>query len=80
MKKAKKNKMRRIRNMRELELMKENLEYQQLISERKLIGSSVKIVDDFADSLKSWAFEWGTSLALRLIRGKHENEEDREDE
>ena len=64
--------------MRELELMQENLEYQRQISERKLIGSSAKIVDDFTDNLKSWAFEWGTSLVLRLIRGKHEEKNNKD--
>lgn len=34
MKKTKRNKMRKIKNMRELELIQENLEYQQLMSEK----------------------------------------------
>lgn len=76
MKKTKQHKMRRIKNMRELELVQENLEYQQLMSEKKLIGSSAKIVDDFTDGLKSWAFEFGTSLALRLIQGRKEKAEE----
>jgi hypothetical protein len=58
--------------MRELELIQKNMEYERLLSEKQLLGSSTKIVDNFTEAIKDWAFEWGTSLALRLIRGKHE--------
>ena len=68
--------MKTIRNMRELELMKKNIEYQQLISEKKLLGSTANIVDDVTDGLKSWAFELGTSLALKLIYGSKNEEEE----
>lgn len=72
--------MKRIKNMRELELMKENIEYRQLISEKKLLGSSVGIIDSFTDGLKDWAFEFGTSLFLNLIRGKHKEEPETDEE
>lgn len=64
--------------MRELELVQENMEYQQLLTEKKLLGSSVKIVDSFTDSIKDWAFEFGTTLVLRLIRGNDKNEDEQE--
>lgn len=78
---SKKNKVRSVRNIRELELLQENLEYQRLLSEKKLLGSSAKIVDNFTDSIKDWAFEFGTTLVLKLIRGfqKHEEKEDEEE-
>lgn len=66
--------MKTIKNMRELELMKENLRYQQLLSEKKLINTSSAIVDTFTGEIKSWVFEWGTSLALQLIFGKKKDE------
>ncbi len=72
--------MTKIRNMRELELMKENLEYRQILSEKKLLNSSVKIVDNVTDGLKGWAFEWGTSLVLRLFFGNHHNDEPEEED
>lgn len=53
--------------MRELELMQKNLEYQQLISEKKLLGTSANIVDNFSESIKDWAFEFGIALVLRLF-------------
>ena len=65
--------------MRELELLQENLEYQQRISEKNLIGSTAKIVDNATDKLKDWAFEWGTSLVLRLFRsGDHKSDSEAE--
>lgn len=71
--------MTKIRNLRELELMKKNLEYRQLLSEKKLLNSSVNIVDNVTDGLKDWAFEWGTSLVLRLFFGRHRNEDPEEE-
>ncbi|WP_321997062.1 hypothetical protein [Draconibacterium orientale] len=60
--------MKRVKNMRELELMKENLEYRQKLNEKQLLGSSVAIIDNFTDGLKDWAFEFGTHLFLDVIR------------
>lgn len=75
--------MKRVKNMRELELMKENLEYRQKLNEKQLLGSSVGIIHNFTDGLKDWAFEFGTHLFLDLIRGSKnrtpETEEDEED-
>lgn len=72
--------MKRVKNMRELELMKENLEYRQLLSEKKLLGSSVAIVDTFTDGLKDWAFEFGTSLFMKLIHGAKQQDPEPEEE
>ena len=66
--------------MRELELMQENLEYQRLLSEKKLLGTSAKIVDNFTDSIKDWAFEFGTSVVLRLIRGNGEKKKEKQEQ
>ena len=72
--------MKRVKNMRELELLKENLEYRQLLSEKKLIGSSVSIVDNFTDGLKDWAFEFGTSLFMNLIHGANKQQPEPDEE
>nr|WP_321358087.1 hypothetical protein [uncultured Draconibacterium sp.] len=68
--------MKRVKNMRELELLKENLKYRLSISEKNLLGSSVGIIDNVTDGLKDWAFEFGTSLVMNFIRRsrKHEPE------
>ncbi|WP_340110956.1 hypothetical protein [Maribellus mangrovi] len=66
--------------MRELELIQENMEYQRLLTEKKLLGSSVKIVDNVTDAVKDWVFEWGTSLVLHLIRGDKKHEDKKEAE
>ncbi|MBN2636699.1 MAG: hypothetical protein JXR61_10550 [Prolixibacteraceae bacterium] len=65
--------MKNIKNIRELELMQKNLEYQQLISEKKLLGTSANIVDDFSESLKDWAFEFGIALVTRLFLKSKKN-------
>ena len=81
---SKKNKIRTVRNMRELELLQENLEYQRIITEKKLLNTSVHIVDSFTDAIKDWAFEFGTTLFLNLVRSnssrKHKKEETQEEE
>lgn len=54
--------------MRELNLLKENLEYRRVITEKKLLGSSAALINNFTDGLKDWAFKFGTSLIINLIR------------
>ncbi len=70
--------MKNIKNLRELELVQQNLEYKVIISEKELLGSTIHIADTFTSGLKDWAFEWGTSLALKLILGNEkENPKDK---
>lgn len=71
--------MKTIKNMRELELMKENLKYQQILTEKNLLSSSATIVDNFTDGIKTWAFEWGTSVAMKLIFGAKKDDANTED-
>ena len=66
--------MKRVKNMRELELLKENLKYRLSISEKNLLGSSVGIIDNVTDGLKDWAFEFGTSLVMNFIRRSRKHE------
>lgn len=72
--------MKRVKNMRELELIKENLEYRQQLNEKQLLGSSVAIINNFTDGLKDWAFEFGTHLFLDLIRGSKNRAPESEEE
>lgn len=55
--------------MRELNLIKENLEYQQDRYEKKIFKKSAKIIDNLADYVKDIAFGLGTSMVLKLISG-----------
>jgi hypothetical protein len=61
--------MRKIRNKRELELMKKNLELEQMMYEKRLLSNTTAFVTDFTDGLKSAAIEWGVELALRILFG-----------
>jgi len=73
--KSKTTNRRVVKNMRELEMLKENLQYQQLLSEKKLLNSSVKIIDSFSGTVKDWAFEFGLSLARHIFSGSGKNSE-----
>ena len=59
--------MKPIKNMRELELMREKLKYQELLYEKELVESSTELVDSVTDKLKDAAIEIGTRLLLRLF-------------
>lgn len=66
--------------MRELELMKKNLEYKQLLCEEDMLGSSTAIIDDFTKQLKHMAFEWGTSLVFDLLFNHKDKEQETEED
>ena len=65
--------MKSIKNMRELELLKKNIKYQQMLHEKELTTSSVKILNNFGDRLKDFAFELGAKMVLSMFKkGKGE--------
>jgi hypothetical protein len=68
----KKNKirMKALKNMRELQLMKQKLEYQERLYEKEIAGSTADIVDNFTDKLRDLAFQFGSHLILQLIYGR----------
>ncbi len=59
--------MKAIKNIRELELMKEKLEYQVLFYEKEMVGNSASIVDNITDKLKDAAFDLGLKLLIQLF-------------
>jgi hypothetical protein len=59
--------MKAIKNMRELDLMREKLEYQELFYEKELVGNSAEIIDNVTDKLKDAAFDLGTKLLFQLV-------------
>ena len=53
--------------MRELDLMREKLEYQELFYEKELIGNSAGIINNVTDKLKDAAVDFATRLLLQII-------------
>ncbi|MBN1986009.1 MAG: hypothetical protein JW761_06865 [Prolixibacteraceae bacterium] len=59
--------MRRIKNMRELQLLQNNLKFKEQLAEKELAGSSAKILDNLTGKLKDLAFDLGTHLTMEII-------------
>jgi len=61
--------------MRELNLMKQKLEYQEKLYEKELTISATEVVDNLTLKLRDAAFDMSVRLILQLInRGsKHNN-------
>lgn len=53
--------------MRELELMKDKLKFQEKLAEKELLGSSANVIDNLTDKFKNLAFDLGTYLIMQLI-------------
>jgi hypothetical protein len=66
--------MKAIKNMRELDLMKEKLEYQELFYEKELVGNSAEIIDNVTDKLKDAAVDFATRLLLQIILPSKKNQ------
>lgn len=67
--------MKPVKNMRELNLVKNNLEYRELLYEKELTESTADMVNTFGDKLKDFAFEVGTKLVLVLFK-RNKNSKD----
>jgi hypothetical protein len=74
--------MKAIKNLRELHLMKEKLEYQERLYEKEMAASTADIIDNLTDKLRDMAFDVGTRLVVQLITSwrKHEPRDDKEEE
>jgi len=74
--------MKTIRNMRELKLMKKQLQYKEQLYEKEMIGSSANVFENLSDSIRDFAFEFGMKLATRLVTGywRHKNDDDKNDD
>ena len=59
--------------MRELNLMREKLKYQERFYEKELIGNSTDIIDNVTDKLKEAAVDIGTRLLLMFISPSKKN-------
>jgi hypothetical protein len=67
--------MKTIKNMRELNLMKQKLEYQEQLYEKEITISAAEVVDNMALKLRDVAFDLSARLILQLINPerKHYN-------
>ncbi|RIH63397.1 hypothetical protein D1164_19905 [Mariniphaga sediminis] len=70
--------MKTIKNMRELRLVRQKLEFQEQLYEKELAESTADIIDNLTDKLRDTAFDVGSRLLLRLIhsRRKHHTPEE----
>lgn len=62
--------MKTIRNMRELTLMKQKLEYQERLYEKEMTVAAGDVVDNLAGKLRDMAFDLAIRLILQLIKSK----------
>lgn len=65
--------MKAVKNMRELDLVKRNLRYQELLYEKELTKSSTNIINNVGDSLKNFAIELSTKMVLLLLKKVKKN-------
>ena len=67
--------MKTIKNIRELNLLKQKLEYQEKLYEKEVTLSAAEIVDNLALKLRDVAFDLSVRLILQLIKPgrKHNN-------
>lgn len=66
--------MKPIRNMRELELVKENLNYKILHLEGKMADHAENTIDAVTHRVKELAFETGMKIILNLFFKKDKEE------
>ena len=62
--------MKAVKNMRELHLLKEKLEYQGRLYEKEIASTTSDIVDNLTGKLRDLAFQFGTHLVLQLIHSR----------
>lgn len=62
--------MKAVRNMRELNMLKKQLRYQEQLYEKQIVGSTADIVENFTDKLRDIAMDMGTRVIVELITGR----------
>jgi hypothetical protein len=63
-------KKKMVRNMRELTLMKQKLNYQQKLYEKEINASTADLIDNLTDKLKEAAFDIASRLLIQIIKSK----------
>ncbi len=59
--------MKRIKNMAELDLLRQKLKYKELLLEKNLIGSTADLTDHFVVRIKDFAFDFGVHAVQYLF-------------
>jgi len=59
-----------VRNMRELRLMKQKLNYQQKLYEKEINSSTADLIDNLTDKMKEAAFDLASRLLFQIIKSK----------
>lgn len=65
-----KNKLKNIKNTRELKLYKQNLEYKARIYEKEVAGITEDIIDNFTDKAKDLAYNVTSRLIAKFFGKK----------
>ena len=70
--------MKAIRNMQELNLMKQKLRYQELLHKKEISDTSAKIADNINRKIQGLTFDMGLYLFRHFIfnAGKSKNQKD----
>lgn len=75
-----KKKMKRFKNMTELELYRQKLKYRELLLERDLVDASSGLIQHFTDELKEFAYNFGFRIMGFLFKkGKKKKDPEKED-
>lgn len=69
--------MKRIKNMTELELIRQKLKYKELLLEKDLIGSTADLTEHFTDKIRDFAFDFGIRI-FQILFGRGKQKEDPE--
>ena len=62
--------MKQVRNMRELNMMRQKLEYQTKLYEKEIADSSSDVVENLMDKAKDVLFDVGFRIFYKLIRSR----------
>jgi hypothetical protein len=65
-----KSKLKNIKNTRELDLYKQNLEYRAKFYEKEVAGITEDVIDNFTDKIKDFTFNLAFKLVSELFTKK----------
>ncbi len=68
--KRKRNSIKTIRNLHELQLLKQNIEFREKFYKKEISGVSSDIIDNFFDKMRDFAFEFGAKMITQLFKSK----------
>jgi hypothetical protein len=56
--------------MHELKLVKQKLKYKEALNEKQLTGTTAKVIGNFTDGLKDFAFDLAMNIVFKLFTRK----------